>query len=429
MKLRWSVMFVLVAFPGCYSFSSPPAVVDGGAGAIAGTGGTGSGGTGTGGATGGGTGGSNGTGGSAGTIGTGGSTGGMSDGGPADACVGDACDCPDTDGDGFNDCVDGCPNDVFKHDGPGMCGCGVSDIDNDADGIADCLDVCPFDNTKTTSAGVCGCGKSDTLDTDGDGRVDCLDGCPKDPSRTTAGPCGCVPDATPLCLVHRYGFDGTGTTVADAITIAGISPANGTAMNATLAGAGSITLAGGTTDQYVSLPAGIISSLGNSATLETWVTWTVAAGAWQRIFDFGSSDAVGGVGQGTGATYLFVSPLNGNTNTLRAAFTVGSIGGERQVTGPAALPSAVQTHIAVVVDGTTNVMTLYENGVSVGQVALTGTTLTALNDVNNWLGRSQFTPDPEFAGSITEFRIYSAARTGPQVMNSFTLGPDVLPTQ
>ena len=97
--------------------------------------------------------------------------------------------------------------------------------------------------------------------------------------------------------------------------------------------------------------------------------------------------------------------------------------------GPAGLPTAVQTHVAVIVDGAANVMSFYQNGELLGQVSITGNTLSALNDVNNWLGRSQFSPDPEFAGSINEFRIYSAARTAAQVMASFTSGPDALPTQ
>src|SRR5262249_25592199 len=83
-------------------------------------------------------------------------------------------------------------------------------------------------------------------------------------------------------------------------------------------------------------------------------------------------------------------------------------------------------HIAVVVDGTTKFMSLYQNGAFLGQIALGTTTLGGLNDVNNWLGRSQFTPDPEFAGSINEFRIYSSARTAAQIMASFTAGPDAL---
>jgi hypothetical protein len=196
----------------------------------------------------------------------------------------------------------------------------------------------------------------------------------------------------------------------------------------TLPNTGSIVLAGGTTDQYVSLPGGIVSSLGNSATFEAWVTWTGGA-AWQRIFDFGSSDAAGGVGQGNGATYLFATPLNSVTSTSRAAFTSSGIPGEKLVNGPAALQTAVQIHVAVVVDGTANVMSYYQNGALIGQVSITGNTLSALSDVNNWLGRSQFSPDPELAGSINEFRIYSAARTAAQVMNSFTRGPDALPTQ
>jgi hypothetical protein len=95
----------------------------------------------------------------------------------------------DTDGDGFNDCVDGCPLDPLKS-APGICGCGTSDVDTDGDGTADCIDGCPLDPNKVTP-GICGCGFSDTLDTDGDGTIDCLDGCPLDPAKTTPGVCGC----------------------------------------------------------------------------------------------------------------------------------------------------------------------------------------------------------------------------------------------
>ncbi len=50
-------------------------------------------------------------------------------------------DCPDTDGDGALNCLDGCPNDPLKV-APGICGCGVADTDTDLDGVADCLDNC-----------------------------------------------------------------------------------------------------------------------------------------------------------------------------------------------------------------------------------------------------------------------------------------------
>ena len=46
----------------------------------------------------------------------------------------------------------------------------------------------------------------------------------------------------------------------------------------------------------------------------TWVTWN-GGGAWQRIFDFGTSD--GGEGNsGTGQKYLFLTPSSG-AGTLR----------------------------------------------------------------------------------------------------------------
>jgi hypothetical protein len=83
---------------------------------------------------------------------------------------------------------DGCPDDPNKTS-PGLCGCGVSDVDTDGDGTPDCNDSCPNDPQKT-SPGVCGCGVSD-VDSDGDGTPDCNDSCPNDPKKTSPGVCGC----------------------------------------------------------------------------------------------------------------------------------------------------------------------------------------------------------------------------------------------
>ena len=96
--------------------------------------------------------------------------------------------CPDTDDDGVDDCVDGCPEDPNKTE-PGDCGCGAEDLDSDKDGVADCNDECPTDPNKT-DPGDCGCGNEDT-DTDGDGTADCVDNCPDDPDKTEPGFCGC----------------------------------------------------------------------------------------------------------------------------------------------------------------------------------------------------------------------------------------------
>jgi hypothetical protein len=60
-------------------------------------------------------------------------------------------------------------------------------------------------------------------------------------------------------------------------------------------------------------------------------------------------------------------------------------------------------------------------------VGLVDTSLTRLNDVNNWIGRSQWTFDDEFQGTVSEFRIYGGARSAQQIAAESTAGPDALP--
>ena len=86
------------------------------------------------------------------------------------------------------DCSDSCPNDPDKTL-PGLCGCGVADLDTDNDQTVDCLDACPSDASKT-AFGTCGCGVPDT-DSDGDLTPDCVDLCAADPLKVAPGICGC----------------------------------------------------------------------------------------------------------------------------------------------------------------------------------------------------------------------------------------------
>lgn len=109
-----------------------------------------------------------------------------------------ACGCSasdrDDDRDGIADCVDECSSDPYKSRA-GVCGCGVFDTDSDNDGTVDCLDLCPNEKSLTQpingscqraaasvdlcyndpaklSPGVCGCGVAD-IDADQNGIVDC----------------------------------------------------------------------------------------------------------------------------------------------------------------------------------------------------------------------------------------------------------------
>jgi len=352
-----------------------------------------------------------------------------------------------------NDC---CPNDPNKVD-PGMCGCGVLDTDTDGDGVADCIDLCVNDPGKFTP-GICGCGLSEVNidDTDGDGTPDCLDQCPRDPTRTKAGVCGCgVADTAPLCLAHRYQFNDVTPTdggVADGgspdagagsanppgtVIHDSVGTADGVAVRATLTGNGSVTLvnppataADGTQDQYIQLPAHVISSLGNSATFEAWVNWA-GGGVWQRIFDFGGNNNGTPGMKGTGSFFIFLSPAGGiaPNGTFVSFVTLGNAVNE--VSAPTALTANSMQHVAVVVDNRTAdggapSVILYVNGVRVSSTPLNNT-LGTIPDDNNWLGRSQFALDPAFAGTYYEFRLYSTARTDAQIAASFAAGPDALP--
>ncbi len=60
---------------------------------------------------------------------------------------------------------------------------------------------------------------------------------------------------------------------------------------------------------------------------------------------------------------------------------------------------------------------------AVGGQAFSGA-LASLDDVNCWLGRSQYAADPELTGTFHDFRVYDAALTPSQIAASFAGGPD-----
>jgi hypothetical protein len=262
--------------------------------------------------------------------------------------------------------------------------------------------------------GVCGCDVPET-DADDDGVPDCNDMC------TGFDDAHCT--ALRTALRNRYSFAGTGTTVTDSV-----GTAHGTAVNATLGDTGTLTLSGGDTSSppYVNLPNGLISSLTN-ATFELWVTWNHTASTgrnWQRIFDFGTSGTENMQTNATFATmtYLFLTPLAGTTPMgLRGTFSTTGTTSETSVGTATPLANGTVQHLALVIDDAGNEMSLYLNGALQQATAFPGA-LSEISDVNNWLGRSQWTGDYEFAGVFDEFRIYEAALSAAQIATSRSAG-------
>ncbi len=240
-----------------------------------------------------------------------------------------------------------------------------------------------------------------------------------------AAPVACANcDAIKKALVHRYDFEGTGTAVMDSVGTAH-GTLQGGATLATVAGKGVVNLAGGATGAYVDLPNGLLSALSN-ATLEAWVTWG-GGDPWQRVFDFGdSTNATPEDHPANGKSYLFLTPMTdvNSGGMMRAVYSLsgGAAAAETRVEGTQSMPQTL-AQVVLVVDTASGKLLLYMDGAPAGEQVFAGS-LASINDVNAWLGRSQYDVDKELSGTFHDFRIYAAALTPAQIATSFAGGPD-----
>ena len=143
-------------------------------------------------------------------------------------------------------------------------------------------------------------------------------------------------------------------------------------------------------DDDVTLPPGVADS--DDITLTAWVNWA-GGGAWQRIFDFGNNTD----------QYLFLTPSSGD-GTLRFAIKNG---GSEQMVETSQLATGQWVHVAVALTG--NVATLYVNGAPADTSNAVTINPGDFDPVHNYIGDSQWTADPFFAGQIDDFRIYNYA--------------------
>jgi len=198
-------------------------------------------------------------------------------------------------------------------------------------------------------------------------------------------------------LIHRYGFDGEGSRVVDSV-----GSADGSLMGgAVLDGAGHVTLDG--VDDYINLPNGLVSGLTN-VTLVAWLAWN-GGPCWQRVFDFGSSDA-GEDQVGNATSSLFATPKRcpGAGPATSFETSAGILG---SVDSDVPFPILNRSLFAVAVDNDAKQLRLYAAGQRLGTAK--PEPLSVLTDDNDWLGRSQWVQDDYLRGTYDEFRIYDSA--------------------
>ena len=216
----------------------------------------------------------------------------------------------------------------------------------------------------------------------------------------------------PSTLVHRYDFE------IDAYD--SISYADGLLMNNAYIENGAVVLDG--VGAYVDLPNNILIDYMEDASSVSIEAWFIdqGSGNWGRIWDFGNSDAGEGAA-GSGTSYAFMGVAG---DFIRGAYKL--TGQSEQGMNLTPRPSTGVLHQVVwTSDAGANLAVIYVDGVKLGaNTAVTATPVDLGATVNDWLGRSQYSGDAYFMGSISEFRVYQGILTPLEVAVDAAAGPD-----
>ena len=149
--------------------------------------------------------------------------------------------------------------------------------------------------------------------------------------------------------------------------------------------------------QYVYLPPGI----GAMRTFSAWVKWA-GGNNWQRIFDFGANNT----------SYAMLT-AKANNGKVRFEITPNGSGETRDLDSPTPLPTNVWTHVAVELDGWQAVM--FINGAAVAVNPSVNLLPTDVAGSANYLGRSQFSSDPNFNGEMDSVEVSAQTRPVEQI--------------
>jgi hypothetical protein len=245
----------------------------------------------------------------------------------------------------------------------------------------------------------------------------------------------------PYSLIHRYSFGNNAGPAAGSNIIDRVGGAHGVVLGAGVNFTGErLTLAGGpsATAGYADLPNRLLSTNGaanggsGQFSVEAWVKVT-GVRSWARIFDFGNAttgELTGPGGGGDGDDYFFYSASVAN-NTGLHQLEVREVdpdpdGSTLNVATSVQLASTnfnKELYFVITWDEATGQLRAYENGIQVGSLS-TIVPMHKINDVNVWLGRSQWSGDANMQGEFDEFRMYNRVLTAGEMAFNSTVGPN-----
>lgn len=255
-------------------------------------------------------------------------------------------------------------------------------------------------------------------------------------------------------IQHRYSFNVDGQAEDS------VGDADGTLMNGATVSGGLVTLAGGAAGQagqHVALladGANGINIAGYSAlTVEIWATHNANTGnTWSRYFDIGSHNIIDqdppnmdpAEGVNAGNSIFLTADAGGAAVAQRLAIsnvdlsTIPSQSGfnneqSTTFTGPEAA-ALVEHHVVATFDEALDTMTIYLDGLQLAQSTSISHTMSLLQDDGALGGLTDFAligaalyPDPSWAGTFNEVRIYDMVASAVDVAHSRVRGPNGTP--
>jgi uncharacterized protein YjdB len=220
-------------------------------------------------------------------------------------------------------------------------------------------------------------------------------------------------------LLHRYSF------VSDASDSVGgangtiVPPTTGTAVTI----ANGLQLAGGGgpgTSGYVTLPGGLLTNT-TSITIETWVTQN-SANQWGCIWDFDN---------GQSEHFALCPDPARNNGDLFVEFDPNN--DEIDLSSPAQFPNGVETYVAMTYNDANVTGLLFTNGTLIGTQVFPNNTYApgrvggATGTPVCQFGQDPY-PDPQFQGTVYEFRVWDGAVSPVYVAIANVAGPGVVVT-